>query len=391
MRIYNTLSGKLENFNSLKKEEISLYVCGITPYDSAHLGHIKTYSTFDILNRFLCLSGFKVNYIQNITDIDPPLFRRANEKKVSYKNLAESEIKKFKENLIALNILLPKKFVKVSENLDKIINSIEKLFSNNYAYLTDNVYFDSRKFSSFGELSKLNRHQMLENKTFIKTESNLKNKKDSLDFLLWRVTDEFPNWKSPWGNGQPGWHIECSTIINFSLGSQIDIHGGGDDLIFPHHECEIAQSRILNGNASLANYWVHIAPLNIDGKKMSKSTGNLVFAKDILKNYSPEALRLYFASSHYRKSLEYSESKLKKFENLKDLIIKPKNLSYGSKIRDENGKANYKEIISALNDDLNTPLALEKLIDFAKKVEIEGFTNAEEKKMYLKMKWLFGI
>ena len=385
MKLYNSLTGKMENFSPLKKDEVSLYVCGITPYDATHLGHLKTYAIFDVLNRFLNFSGFKVNYIQNITDVDPPLFRRANETGISYEKIAKVETEKFVKNLDELNIIRPTKFVKVSEEMNEIILSIKDLISENYAYVSDNVYFDSGKIKDFGKLSKLNKIEMLENPTFVKTEINSKNKKNSLDFLLWRITDESPNWESPWGNGQPGWHIECSSIINSYFGKQIDIHGGGSDLIFPHHECEIVQSEILNEN-NLANYWVHVAPLNLNGEKMSKSMGNLIFVDDVLKKDSPEALRLYLASVHYRKPLEYNESKLERFEKLNEFLNRPK------KISNEKGKINYhKKIISPLGDDLNTPIALNEFINYTDEINKRGFTSYEESENYSEIKSLFGI
>lgn len=352
MRLFNSLSRKLEEFSPLNKHKVTIYVCGITPYDTTHLGHAFTYIFFDALVRYLKFKGFEVIYTQNVTDIndrDKDILERARQQKISWRKLADFWTKKFLEDMSTLNWLSPTYYLKASQNLDFMIILIQKLVKNKIAYQAGgSVFLDITKVKDFGKLSKFSKAKMLSlAKDF---EEDLKNpdKKHPLDITLWRGMGPF--FKSPFGLGRPGWHIECSAMAIQTLDDTIDIHGGGTDLIFPHHEAEIAQSEGATGKTPFAKYWIHTSQVFYQGVKMSKSKGNLVLISDLLKKYSPNAIRFLLLSNHYRKSWEYKEENLKKAQESINFI--EKNL---------NNNDISPDFIASLENNLNTLKALKIL------------------------------
>lgn len=368
MKIYNSLTQTKKEFKSLEEKKVKMYVCGITPYNTTHLGHAATYLFYDVVKRYLEFKGFEVNYVQNVTDIDDSILQKAREVGRNWKELGDFWTKEFLSDLSDLNILKPTHFVKATDSIPKMIEIVKSLIVNRYAYEKNgNVYFEVAKFPKYGQLSKYNREQMLIISKERGANPSDPNKKDPLDFILWQksLPDE-PFWDSPWGKGsprsggagRPGWHIECSAMIDQFLGDQIDIHGGGYDLIYPHHESEIAQSESYSGKSQFVNFWMHLGMVMYQGEKMSKSLGNLVLVKDLLKKYSPNAIRWMLLSRHYRIPWEYSEEGLIEAEKKvsqamraagkQTFFVIPSDLNEGSQ-----------DFISAMEDDFNTPLALE--------------------------------
>jgi len=332
-----------------------MYVCGITPYDTTHLGHAFTYISFDILVRYLAFLGYKVEYTQNVTDIndrDNDILKRAQQQNIPWQNLADLWTNRFLSDMKALNWVKPTHYIKASENIDSMIVLIQKLLKKTFAYQKNNsVYLDITKIKDYGKLSKLSQKQMLKIAQDFEEDVDNPNKKNPLDITLWRASTltqpkHIPSFPSPWGKGRPGWHIECSAMAIHTLGEQIDIHGGGKDLIFPHHEVEIAQSEGATGKKPFAKYWMHTGEVSYKGKKMSKSLGNLVMVSDLLKKYSANAIRWVLLSHHYRKPWEFHEDELKEAEKvIKTLHLVDTPLP--------------EEFLKALQDDLNTPKVLE--------------------------------
>lgn len=312
MKLYNSLTRKLQEFSPKLKNHVSMYVCGITPYDTTHLGHAFTYVWFDVLVRYLRFKGYKVTYTQNVTDIDDDILKRAKEENKNWRKLGDFWTRRFLLDMRALNILPPAHYVKATGAIALMIRIIEVLIKKGFAYEKNgNVYFEVKKFKSYGELSRFNHKQMLllSKERGGNPEDPLKN--HPLDFVLWQKSKVGePSWESPWGRGRPGWHIECSALVNKYLGDQIDIHGGGLDLIFPHHESELAQSEIYTGKKPYVGLWIHTAMVLYLGEKMAKSVGNLVMVSDLLKKFSANAIRWVLLSHHYREPWEFEEKEL---------------------------------------------------------------------------------
>lgn len=375
LRLFNSLTQNKETFKPLAKNKVLIYVCGITPYDTTHLGHAFTYVFFDVLIRYLKYKGYEVNYTQNVTDIDDDLLKKAKEDGRDWQELGKFWTDRFLKDMKDLNVLPPTHYVKATDSIDEITKIIDGLLEKGYAYVKNgNVYFDVSKDKDYGKLSKYSMTQM---KLLLKErggDPDDPNKKNPLDFILWQKSkSDEPSWKAPFGNGRlalpagrPGWHIECSAMIHQYLGGQIDIHGGGVDLIYPHNESEIAQSESYTGKKPFSKFFMHIAMVISCGEKMSKSLGNLIMVKDLLKNYSSNTVRWYLLSHHYRNPWEYMEADL---ENIKNKILKINNV-----LKLSNGKGkilkNYTvDFEKIMNDDLNTPRALEFLSTLAKKIE----------------------
>ncbi|QQG40593.1 MAG: cysteine--tRNA ligase [Candidatus Levyibacteriota bacterium] len=352
MKIYNSLTKKKEPFVSLSKSLVKIYVCGITPYDTTHLGHAFTYVFFDVVYRYLTYQGYNVTYTQNVTDIDDDILKKAQEVGKNWKELGDFWTNRFTTDMKSLNVLPPTHYIKATDSITMIIRIIKALMNKGFAYQIDeNVYFSVEKDKKYGKLSRLSKKEMIILLKERGGDPNDPHKKNPLDFLLWQKSkDDEPYWKSPFGKGRPGWHIECSAMNFEYLGKQIDIHGGGYDLIYPHHESETAQSESFTGISPFVRYWLHTAMLKYQGQKMSKSLGNLVLVSDLLQKYSPNAIRYLLLSHHYRSSWEYKESELenaeKKVRKLLNTVSKSTNNSDLSKIS------------AALDDDFNTPLAL---------------------------------
>ncbi len=306
--IHNTLSGKKELLQTLKPKEVGLYVCGVTPYDEPHLGHGRCYVVFDVFKRMLLKNGYKVRHIQNFTDVDDKIINRANQSKVDPIAFAEVYIESYNKWMKALNVMPAEKYPKVTTHMPDIISLIETLMKRGFAYeIEGNVFYAVRKFAEYGKLSK---RKLDDLESGARVEVNEK-KNDPLDFALWKKAKPGePFWESPWGQGRPGWHIECSAMSMKYLGEEFDVHGGGLDLIFPHHENEIAQSIGATGKP-FAHTWLHNGFVTINQEKMSKSLGNFFTLKDILAQYEAMAVRYFLLAQHYRSPLNYSDQELK--------------------------------------------------------------------------------
>ncbi len=367
MKIFNSLSEKLEEFKPLKVNTVSIYVCGITPYDTTHLGHAFTYVSFDVLIRYLQFKGYKVTYTQNITDIndrDKDILERAKQQNISWNKLADFWTQKFLKDMKNLNWVFPAHYLKASENIPAMINLIQKLLNNKLAYtIAGSVYLDTAKSPNFGKLSKFTEQKMLKVAQEFEEDLTCPDKKNPLDITLWRATtpdqaSHIPSFPSPFGPGRPGWHIECSAMSISTLGEQIDIHGGGKDLIFPHHEAEIAQSEGATGKIPFAKYWLHTGTVFYQGEKMSKSKGNLVMISDLLKKYSPNTLRWLLLSHHWNKNWEFFKEDLAKAQKEVETIEKA--------LRTQGQALETKKFINTLDNNLDTPKALKLLVKMAK-------------------------
>ncbi|MGI9229164.1 MAG: cysteine--tRNA ligase [Gammaproteobacteria bacterium] len=308
LEIYNSMNGAREPFKPIVPGKVGMYVCGMTVYDYCHLGHARMLLVFDMVYRYLRHRGYQVNYVRNITDIDDKIINRARENDESIGELTERFITAMHEDLAALNMLVPDAEPRATEHIGKVVSMIEQLFANGYAYQGDNgdVYYDVSKFGEYGRLSGKNTDDL---RAGARVEIS-EDKDDPLDFALWKAAkpDE-PGWDSPWGSGRPGWHIECSAMSTDVLGNHFDIHGGGMDLMFPHHENEIAQSCGASGE-KFVNVWMHNGFVRVDEEKMSKSLGNFFTIREILARFQPEVVRFFILSSHYRSPLNYSDEHL---------------------------------------------------------------------------------
>ncbi|MFN8446359.1 MAG: cysteine--tRNA ligase [Caldilineaceae bacterium] len=322
MRLYNSYSQQLEPFHTRAEgAPVLLYVCGITPYDTTHLGHAFTYAAADILIRYLEYQGYQVRYVQNVTDIDDDILRKAKEVGDNWHDLGNQWTRHYIEDMQSLNVRPPDALPRATDAIEQIIEMVQALLQAGVAYeAAGNVYFRVAAWPEFGQLSHIPRAEMLSVANERGNDPDDPNKQDPLDFVLWQAQRPGePSWPSPWGAGRPGWHIECSTLATHLLDEQIDIHIGGADLLFPHHECEIAQVKPLTAKP-FARYWVHTAMVEQDGEKMSKSLGNLVMVRDLLEHYSPNALRLYLGQHHYRETWSYVETELQQAEQLAQQI-----------------------------------------------------------------------
>lgn len=343
-----------------------MYVCGITPYDTTHLGHAFTYVFFDVLFRYFRFKGYEVNYTQNVTDIDDDILKRAKEEKRDWKELGNFWTGKFMKDMKALNVLPPTNYVKATGSIATIVEIAKLLVDKNYAYEKNgNVYFEVNKFKDYGELSKFSKKQMIIISKERGGNPDDPLKKNPLDFLLWQKSgQDEPSWDSPFGKGRPGWHIECSTMVKDTLGDQIDIHGGGRDLIFPHHESEIAQSESFTNKKPFVRFWMHTSMVLYQGEKMAKSLGNLIMIDPLLKKYSSNAIRWMLLSHHYRKPWEFDEKKLNEAEkNVSSALRTIKDASF-KKTKVKN--ASLENFMFLMDDDLNTPDVLKLILRLSK-------------------------
>jgi L-cysteine:1D-myo-inositol 2-amino-2-deoxy-alpha-D-glucopyranoside ligase len=301
LQLYNSLSRRIEPF-SPAHATVTFYVCGITPYATTHLGHAFTYAMADTLLRLLEQQGHPVCYVQNLTDVDDAILREARRVQEDYRALGDRWTKHFVQEMQTLNIRAPDHFPRATDALPEIIATVRQLCQVGVAYQAgDSVYFDIDAWSSYGKLSRLSLQEMLPIANARGNDPDDPRKRHPLDFILWQAQSAGePAWESPWGPGRPGWHIECSTLAQHFLGETIDIHGGGSDLLFPHHESEIAQAECLTGQEPFARWWFHTAMVQLAGRKISKSLGNLIMVQDLLREYSPDAIRLFLAGHHYR-------------------------------------------------------------------------------------------
>jgi len=366
MKVFNTLTGQKEDFIP-RGEVVTMYVCGITAYDDSHIGHAMTYIIFDIIKRYLGFKGYKVKHVQNFTDIDDKIIERANQFGMPPLELANKYADQYFANMDALNIERADLYPRATEEIPKVIEIIQGLLAKDYAYESDgSVYFRVRNLSDYGKLS----HRGLA-ETIPRASDYEEKKEYPLDFALWKASKPSePFWKSPWGNGRPGWHIECSAMALKYLGDSIDIHGGGQDLIFPHHENEIAQSESFTSVVPFTRYWLHNGLMQQDKQKMSKSIGNLVSVKDLLNHFSPDAIRLFILSSHYRNPLTYSEQALEAnergAERLRWALTHRANAGKGAAMLD--AKPFEQKFVEAMDDDFNTAQAIAGLFELAKEI-----------------------
>jgi L-cysteine:1D-myo-inositol 2-amino-2-deoxy-alpha-D-glucopyranoside ligase len=362
MQLFNTQSGRIERFTP-RDGTVGLYVCGVTPYDTTHIGHAFTFLTFDILVRFMRNKGWDVTYVQNVTDIDDDILRKAKEVGITWKQLGDRETARYLKDMRELNWLEPDHYVRATDHIPEMLEITQALIDKGHAYERGgNVYFSVSSDPEFGKLSHIPRDQMLPIANERGNTPDDPNKRDPLDFVLWQksLADE-PAWDSPYGPGRPGWHVECSAMASRYLGPSIDIHGGGADLIFPHHESEVAQSENAFGVEPFARTWVHVAMVGYNGEKMSKSLGNLVLVSDALKDYSADAVRLYLFSNHYRIPWIFEDAELERWARVADDLIEAAEFpAYG--IEEELDVGNLRDrFFNALDDDLNTPIAIEVL------------------------------
>lgn len=399
IRIYNTLTDKKEKLEAVdsrsflsffKKKKINMFVCGPTVYDYIHIGNARTFVNFDLIASYLKKRGYDVNYLQNITDIDDKIINRAKEEGIKPKDLAERFTKEYFEDIKKLNIDSVDNFALASEHIDEIFKQIKTLIKKEYAYVVPSiavegpdavndmnnkdVYFDVSKFKDYGKLSKQKIEEQ-ETGTRINTQSN---KKEPQDFVLWKAQNYTyePSWSSPWGMGRPGWHIEDTAISEKYLGQQYEIHCGGLDLKFPHHEAEIAQQEAASGKKPFVKYWLHSGLLTVNGEKMSKSLNNFITAREALKEYSTEVLRFFMINAHYRSPLDYSAKNLRQAESTLNRLIEfkeellmikpgstnPEAVERLAKLKDEFSKF--------MDDDFNVPGALAVLFDFIKEMNL---------------------
>jgi cysteinyl-tRNA synthetase len=365
LQIFNTLSRKKEAFTPIVPGKVALYVCGITIYDYCHVGHGRTYVSFDVINRYLRFSGYDVTYVRNITDVDDKIIKRAAENGESCDALTERFTKAMHADFDALGLLPADIEPTVTSHMAEIIRMIAQLLDKGYAYVAKDgdVLFDVSKYEAYGELSQQNL-EMLKSGARVDVADN---KDDPLDFVLWKgAKPGEPFWQSPWGNGRPGWHIECSAMSAKHLGEHFDIHGGGSDLQFPHHENEIAQSTCAHGN-KYVNTWIHTGMVQVDKEKMSKSLGNFFTVKDVLQQYNAEAVRYFLLSSHYRSQLNYSTENLEQAHAaLGRLYTALRNVTPAA---DVDQSSDYiSRFKTAMDDDFNTPEALPVLFELSREV-----------------------
>jgi cysteinyl-tRNA synthetase len=385
LRTYNTLTREIEEFKPLNGREVKVYICGLTVYDHMHIGHARTYIAFDVILRYLKYKGYNVRYVQNITDIDDKIIKRAKERNMDPITLSAEYALKSREDQRSLGLLEADAYPKVSESIPEIISAIETLIKKGYAYVSDgSVYFDVSKFPDYGRLSNQDTEQL--NKHRIEPNPH---KRTLLDFSLWKKTPAGEvSYESPWGKGRPGWHIECSVMARKYLGDQLDIHGGALDLIFPHHENEIAQSECLTGKKPYVKYWMHTGFLQSSGEKMSKSLGNIVSIREFSREHNLQAFRLFVLQTHYRSPVDYSVENVRSLENaLEKLCTCRKELEYAIGKAGELGETNVsgisKELLasfeSEMDDDYNTSRALAVLFEAVRRINPLLFESRESK------------
>ena len=371
MKLYDTLRAQVSDFDS-PNGLVRMYVCGITPYSSSHIGHAMSAVTFDALRRYLEFRGFKVRHIQNFTDIDDKMIAAANERNITVSELAEANIDEYVNAMGELNVAPAHEYPRATQEIDKIIEIIESLIEKGYAYdVEGDVYFRVRRDEDYGKLSHRSVDDLLSGARIEVDER----KEDVLDFALWKSQKPGePAWNSPWGNGRPGWHIECSAMSIKYLGETIDIHGGGEDLVFPHHENEIAQSESYTDQIPFSRFWLHNGMLRLGAEKMSKSLGNIISLPEALEFYDPQSLRLFFLSSHYRSPLFYSEESVRSQERAMQRLRQAANAP--SEDGAQLDATPFRErFIEAMDDDLNTPRALASLFDLVREIN-RGRENA---------------
>jgi cysteinyl-tRNA synthetase len=373
VKIYNTMTRTKEEFAPLTRGEVRMYVCGVTVYDDSHIGHARSAIVFDVIRRYLLHRGYRLTFVKNYTDVDDRIIRRANTEGATAREVSEKYIDAYKRDMAALGVMAPDVEPKATEHIPEMIALIERLIAGGFAYVVDgDVYFEIRRFPPYGRLSGRNLDELLAGARVEVDER----KRDPRDFALWKTAKPGePAWPSPWGAGRPGWHIECSAMSMKYLGESFDIHGGGEDLIFPHHECEIAQSEA-STNKPFARYWIHNGFVNMGAEKMSKSLGNTLTIHEIVKRHDADALRLWMLGTHYRHPIEWSEERAAEAARALQTLWGPvERLRKGgdsSTFGSSEGElptefAEHRtRFVEAMDDDFNTPAALGSLFDFGR-------------------------
>ena len=392
MRVFNTLTGQKKDFHP-RNRVVTMYVCGITAYDECHIGHAMTYIVFDVVKRYLAFKGYEVKHVQNFTDVDDKIIERANQLGIPPAELASKYTDQYFAAMDTLNVARADVYPRATEEIPRIIEIIQGLFAKGYAYeFQGSVYFRVRNFPDYGKLSHRTLADMIPKDTYCE-----RGKEYPLDFALWKASKPGePCWESPWGQGRPGWHIECSAMALKYLGDTIDIHGGGQDLVFPHHENEIAQSESFTGETPFVRYWLHNGLMQQDKQKMSKSIGNLVCVEDALDRFGPDAIRLFILGSHYRSPLAYSEQALeasqKGAERLRSASTHRTNADQGAAVL--NAGPFEQKFVEAMDDDFNTAQAIAVLFELAKEINrgAEGGMHiAEAQYTLLKLAGVLGL
>ena len=385
MDIYSTLTRSKENFETLNKNRVHLFVCGPTVYDDAHIGHGRTYISFDTIKRYLEYSGYAVFYIQNITDIDDKIINRSKESGIPAHDIARKFEKRYIEDMNKLNVTGVNLFARATDHLDEIIDQIQRLIDKGFAYESENgVYFEIEKFKEFGKLSNRRIDELESHRNLAET-----TKRNEQDFALWKKRENVdePVFSSPWGDGRPGWHIEDTAITEYYFGEQYDVHGGGLDLIFPHHEAEITQMEAVSGKSPMVKYWLHTGFLNVNGEKMSKSLHNFITIRELLKEWSAGTFRFFVLSTHYRSPIDFSKDslhqsqksleKIKKFYSSLDVEVSDVESDLDVLM------AAKEEFFNSMDDDFNTPKAIASL--FVLMNECKNIELSSEDKIAIKV------
>ncbi|MEM8593333.1 MAG: cysteine--tRNA ligase [Pseudomonadota bacterium] len=396
LTIYNTLTRQKEVFTPLNENQVRMYVCGMTVYDFCHLGHARVMVAFDVINRYLRSRGYDVTYVRNVTDIDDKIINRATESGEAWTALTARFIDAMHEDELRLQNQLPDQEPLATEHVDDILNMVQALIDNDSAYAVDggDVYFRINSFKDYGKLSN-KRLEDLQSGARVDVSSA---KEDPRDFVLWkRAKPGEPSWASPWGEGRPGWHIECSAMSTCCLGNSFDIHGGGPDLVFPHHENEIAQSEMATGE-SYANYWMHAGAVRVDNEKMSKSLGNFFTIRDILDQYHPEVVRYFLIASHYRSPINYTAESLQEAKKALTRMytsIRAYDDVVPLSLRELSGRAAFERFNAVMDDDFNTREALSVLFDLVSQInsadEQDADTQATARQCVAELKGIASV
>ena len=396
MDIYSTLTRSKENFETMNKNRVNFFVCGPTVYDDAHIGHGRTYVSFDTIKRYLEYSGYAVFYIQNITDIDDKIINRSKESGIPAHDIARKFEKRYIEDMAKLNVTGVNLFARATDHLDEIIDQIQRLIDKGFAYESDDgVYFEIEKFEEFGKLSNRKVDEMESHRELAET-----TKRSEQDFALWKKRENVdePTFPSPWGNGRPGWHIEDTAITEYYFGEQYDVHGGGLDLIFPHHEAEITQMEAVSGKSPMVKYWLHTGFLNVNGEKMSKSLHNFITIRELLKDWDADTFRFFVLSTHYRSPIDFSKDSLHQSEKS---LEKFKKFYSAIDVEDSDVESDFealkaakKEFFGSMDDDFNTPKAIASLfvlINDCKNVDLSDDDKAAIKSFLDDVSQILGI
>ena len=396
MDIYSTLTRSKENLETINKNRINLFVCGPTVYDDAHIGHGRTYISFDTIKRYLEYSGYAVFYIQNITDIDDKIINRSKESGIPAHDIARKFEKRYIEDMTKLNVTGVNLFARATDHLGEIINQIQRLIDKGFAYESeDGVYFEIKKFEEFGKLSNRKVDELESHRQLAET-----TKRNEQDFALWKKREgvDEPVWPSPWGDGRPGWHIEDTAITEYYFGEQYDVHGGGLDLIFPHHEAEITQMEAVSGKSPMVRYWLHTGFLNVNGEKMSKSLHNFITIRELLNDWDADTFRFFVLSTHYRSPIDFSKDSLHQSQKSLEKIKK-----FYSSLDVEAGDvesdlealtAAKEEFFNSMDDDFNTPKAIASLfvlISDCKSIELSDNDKIAVKSFLDDVSQILGI